>query len=154
VQDIKVILVSLGTHFFWNIATVRAIIPGQLPDESILQPISPGFAQYPEKSFEFIVGRAESLDPDRNVVLISTAGGNVVQNYDMLVLATGADSIGDTPWKPKGSYDETKKKLHEVQERIKTARSILVAGAGVTGIEVAGELGYEYGKTKKIILVC
>ena len=59
------------------------------------------------------------------------------------------------PFKSLSSTEETKKSLHEWAERIKSAKSIVVAGAGITGIEVAGELGQEYGITgqKQITLI-
>ena len=33
------------------------------------------------------------------------------------------------------------------------ARTIFIAGAGVTGVEAAGELAFEYKREKEIILV-
>jgi NADH dehydrogenase FAD-containing subunit len=60
------------------------------------------------------------------------------------------------PFKNLSSTEETKDALHSWGERIKAAKSIVVAGAGSTGVEVAGELGQEYGVTgkKQITLVC
>jgi hypothetical protein len=43
--------------------------------------------------------------------------------------------------------------LHKVQEQVKAAKTIVVGGAGATGVETSGELGYEYGKDKEITLV-
>jgi NADH dehydrogenase FAD-containing subunit len=60
------------------------------------------------------------------------------------------------PFKNLSSTEETKKSLHDWAERISSAKSIVVAGAGATGIELAGELGQEYASTgkKEITLVC
>jgi NADH dehydrogenase FAD-containing subunit len=60
------------------------------------------------------------------------------------------------PFKNLSSTEATKAALHDWAERIKAAKSIVVAGAGLTGIELAGELGQEYGITgqKQITLVC
>ena len=58
------------------------------------------------------------------------------------------------PWKGSLSgYEATRDGLHKVQGQVKAAKSIVVGGAGPTGIEVAGELGFEYGKNKEITLV-
>jgi len=71
-----------------------------------------------------------------------------------LVLATGSRTPHDyVPWKAHGTYEEVRTLLHQTAEKAKAAQHIVVAGAGPTGVEVAGELGYEYGKTKKIILL-
>jgi hypothetical protein len=58
------------------------------------------------------------------------------------------------PFKTLGSTGSTKAALHELRERVGKAKFIVVAGPGVTGIEIAGELGTTYGKEKEIILVC
>jgi apoptosis-inducing factor 2 len=42
------------------------------------------------------------------------------------------------------------KDIDEFSEKIKNAKSILVAGGGIVGCEVAGELAVAYGKEKKI----
>ncbi|POR36299.1 Pyridine nucleotide-disulfide oxidoreductase, FAD/NAD(P)-binding domain protein, partial [Tolypocladium paradoxum] len=51
-----------NSHFYWNIASVRAVIPRAVKDEALLQPIAPGLAQYPPGSVEFVVGAATGLD--------------------------------------------------------------------------------------------
>ncbi|KAF7547601.1 hypothetical protein G7046_g8952 [Stylonectria norvegica] len=45
VKDLKVILISKNSHFYWNLASVRAVIPGVLSDNKLLAPIAPGLAQ-------------------------------------------------------------------------------------------------------------
>jgi apoptosis-inducing factor 2 len=50
VKDLKVILVSPNTHFYWNLAAVRGVIPGTFTDNELFLPIQPGFARYPEAS--------------------------------------------------------------------------------------------------------
>ncbi|KAH6659002.1 hypothetical protein BKA67DRAFT_529190 [Truncatella angustata] len=151
VQDLKVILVSKNSHFYWNLASVRAIIPGILKDEEYSQPIEKGFAKYPSDAFEFIVGTASATDLDAKSVTVSTAdGGERVLSYDHLVLATGTRTAGDevVPWKANGSHEEIMDSLHKTAEKVAAAKHIVVAGAGATGVEVAGELGFEYGKNK------
>jgi NADH dehydrogenase FAD-containing subunit len=153
VPELKVILVSTSSHLFWNVASPRAIIPKQLPDEQVFQPIEPAFAKYPSGSFEFIVGAAKNVEPTTNTVQVSTKEGEKALSYDALVVTTGAGAIGGAPWKLLGSYEETVAVLHETQEKVQKAQSIVVGGGGVTGVETAGELGYEYGTTKEITLV-
>lgn len=95
--DVKVILVTKSTHFYFNLATPRAIIPGQFADEKFFQAIAPGFKQYSNK-FELIIGTAEKLDLASKNVVISGGDGEKVIGYDELVLATGSSTRGDVPW--------------------------------------------------------
>ncbi|KAI1769459.1 FAD/NAD(P)-binding domain-containing protein [Hypoxylon sp. FL1150] len=152
--DLKVILVSKNSHFFWNLASVRAIVPGQLKEEQYSLPIENGFAKYPADSFEFIVGSAEAVDVAEKTVKVSTQGGERVLTYDHLVCATGTRAVDNAvPWKSNGTYEETAAVLAKIQAKVATAKHIVVAGAGATGVEAAAELAFEYGKQKEIHLL-
>lgn len=153
-DPVKIVLISPNTHLYWNIATTRAIIPGQISTEDLFQEIAPGFKQYAPGQFEFITATAKHLNLEDKTVTVSAATGQKLINYDMLILATGSSvNTGDFPFKGRGSTQETKDALLAFQERVKNAKSIVVAGAGLTGVETAGSLAYEYGTKKQVILV-
>lgn len=136
-------------------ASVRAIVPGQIKDEQLFQPLAAAFERYPKDSYEIIVGSAGKVDTASKTVLVSLPGSDRTLNYDHLVVATGSRSTTSTvPWKVLDSYDETVSLLDSTRERVQSAKHIVVAGAGATGVEVAGELGFEYGKDKEVTLLC
>ncbi|KAI1399520.1 FAD/NAD(P)-binding domain-containing protein [Hypoxylon fuscum] len=154
VKDLKVILVSKNSHFFWNLASVRAVVPGLLKEEQYSQPIEKGFSKYDAETFEFIVGSAEGVDTVGHTVKVLTKDGERVLSYDHLVLATGTRTVNsDMPWKSNGTYEETAAALAQVQSKIKSAKHIVVAGGGATGVETAAELAFEYGKDKEVVLL-
>lgn len=148
----KVTLVSRDTHFWWNIAAPRALIPGQFSTEKLFEPIAPGFKQYGEK-FEFVLGSATGIDVEGKKLVVATSDGEKRIEYDNLIIGSGATTKIDGPWKSSGSTDGLKERFLDVQRRVKDAETIVIVGAGPTGVETAGELGFEYGKSKKIILV-
>ncbi|KAI1360485.1 hypothetical protein F5Y08DRAFT_46777 [Xylaria arbuscula] len=152
VNGLKVILVSKNSHFYWNLAAVRAIVPGVLKPEQYARPIAAGFAQYPKDSFEFIVGTAENVDTANQTVkvLVTEDGSERELVYDCLVVATGTRNAGttDVPWKNNGTHEEITALISETQEKVKAAKSITVAGAGATGVETAAELAFEYGNPR------
>jgi len=150
---VKVILVSPNTHHYWNVASTRALVPGQIPDEKIFQAIAPGFKQYPSDLFEFINASADNLNVEAKKVTIASSAGQQSLSYDILILATGSNTKEDVPFKGCGTTEATKDALHIFQNKVKQAHSIYIAGAGATGVEVTGELAFEYGKQKKITLV-
>lgn len=145
---LKITLISPNTHIYWNMAAPRAAI-GLYADEKVFQPIAPGFKQYGDK-FEFIVSTAETLDTQAKTV--GLAGGKMLQ-YDFLILATGSRTKEVTPFKGLGSTENTKEALHTLQEKMKQSKTIVIAGSGPTGIELAAELTFEYGKKKQVHLV-
>ena len=153
-HGLKVFLVSPNSHFYWNLAAVRGVIPGAIPDEQLFLPIEPGFAQYSTENFEFVLGKAERLNPERNT--IEVARNDRTQrslSYDQLVVATGSQICSNLPFKLIGTHEETLAALHSLQKQIDVAKSIVVAGAGPTGVETAGELAAAYGGEKDITLI-
>ncbi|KAI1325290.1 FAD/NAD(P)-binding domain-containing protein [Xylariaceae sp. FL0255] len=159
VKDLKVILVSKNSHFYWNMASVRAIVPGVLTEEQYSQPIAPGFSKYGPDAFEFIIGTAESVDPETKSVKVTTTSAEGTNGtteprtltYDHLVIATGTRAIANAsavPWKNSGTHEEIKALLSETQSKVQAANHIVVAGAGPTGVEAAAELAFEYGNPK------
>ena len=131
-------------------ASPRGVVPGQLTDEKLFQPIAAGFSRYPSSQFEFVLAKAESLDTEAKTVGIT--GGETL-NYDYLILATGSRTKNHTPFKGLESTEETRDALHDFQSEVTKSKNIVIAGAGVTGVEAAGELAFEYGREKKITLV-
>ncbi|KAL3490617.1 putative apoptosis-inducing factor [Aspergillus germanicus] len=159
-SPVKITLISRDTHLYWNLAAPRAVVSAkEVPDEKIFVPIAEGFKQYPKGMFELVTGSAVGVDATSKVVSVSVAGEGqpgektrIEISYDTLVLCTGSDTKVATPFKSRGSTEATKSALHEYQRLIKAAKKILVAGAGPTGVETAGELAFEYGSAKRIIL--
>ncbi|KAH8884770.1 FAD/NAD(P)-binding domain-containing protein [Thozetella sp. PMI_491] len=153
-KDLKVVLVSQNSHFYWNLASIRYIIPGQVKDEQLFQPLEAALKRYPAESWELVIGTAEASDFAAKTVEVKTAEGPKTLSYDHLVLATGARTPGnDVPWKAVGTYESTLALLNSTAEKVKAANHIIVAGGGATGLELAGELGCEFGKTKEIVLL-
>ena len=150
IGPLRVTLVSPNTHFYWSMASPRGVVPGQIADEKLFQPIANGFSKYSAAQFQFILAKAERLDVEAKIVGIST--GETLE-YDYLIAATGSRTRAHTPFKGLGSTKETRDALHDFQSEVKEAKTIVIAGAGVTGVEAAGELAFEYGREKKIVLV-
>jgi apoptosis-inducing factor 2 len=149
----KITMVSPNSDLYWNMASPRGVLPNQLKDEDLFQPIAAGFAQYPVGCFEFILGAAKAVDLEAKTVEVSGPDGHRSLGYDLLILATGSRTKDGSPFKALNSTEATKRAVHDMQIRIGKAQSIVIAGAGVTGIEIAGELGYRYGKEKQVVLV-
>ncbi|KAI1138849.1 FAD/NAD(P)-binding domain-containing protein [Hypoxylon sp. FL0543] len=164
--DLRVVLVSPNTHFYWGLASVRFVLPTQqhgITEDKYLIPIEEQFARYPNKAqFEFVAGAAKQLHPDRNSVTVARnakAGGAAPEEveiaYHTLIVATGTTYRGGMPWKALGTTEDTRAAVAQLRKQIDAAQTIVVAGAGATGVEFTGELAAAYGKggKKKITLV-
>ncbi|KAK6540793.1 hypothetical protein TWF694_008183 [Orbilia ellipsospora] len=153
-DGLRVVLVSPNSHFYWNLAAVRGVVPGAIPDEELFFPIQPAFSKYASENFEFVLGKADRLESESNKVHIACNDGSTREiSYDHLVVASGSSIRHNLPFKSLGTHEATITVLHELQSKIQSANSIVVAGAGPTGVETAGELAAAYGSTKKIMLI-
>ncbi|KAL4723840.1 hypothetical protein ACLX1H_009485 [Fusarium chlamydosporum] len=154
IPNLKVILVSPNTHFFWNVAATRGIIPDAIPDQQLFLPIHPGFEQYSSENFEFVLGKADSINAESSIAHVICNNGPAREiNYDELVVATGSCLASGLPLKPIGTHQETMSAWKQLKSQVGGAKSIVVAGAGATGTEVAGELAARYGSSKDISLI-
>ncbi|KAI0457038.1 putative FAD binding protein [Xylaria acuta] len=160
--DLRVVLVSPHDTFYWKIASVRFALPDQMAEDKYMYPLAEQFTSYPAGRFELVIGAAETLDPEKNTVGVRVGGGGGDGDgelrsieYHTLVVATGSRYRDDMPWKEVGTSAQTRASLARLRTAIRDARSIVVAGAGLTGVEFAGELGSAYGKPglKEITLV-
>lgn len=168
-----VTVIAPNTKAFWNIAAPRLLLEPELIDtqtdqlfvslESTLREFIPIDSPH---TLNIIQGKVILVDSANNEVtylLLNNEGKNrespdmndfVAQTmrYECLILATGASS-SSAAFKLNGSSEETKNTILKISKEIKEASSICVVGAGPVGVELAGELGFKYGKTKKITLV-
>ncbi|KAL8392843.1 hypothetical protein RB595_002867 [Gaeumannomyces hyphopodioides] len=160
---LKVVLVSPNTHLYWCLASVRGVLPGAdggFGDDKLFYDIAPGFAKYGPDQFEFVLGSATALDPAAKTVAVQPSGESESAEpktigYDYVVVATGSSARDGMPWKTTGDTDATRAALEQWRQKVAAAKSIVVAGAGLTGIEVAGELGDAYASkgTKDVTIV-
>lgn len=157
-----------NSHFFWNLATVRSIVPNTIPTADLFTPLADALARYPADTYELVIGSATHADFDAKTVSVSVSDsdGAVPRDlaYDQLVLATGSRCVTtDVPWKLVDDYARTVALLDATRDKVRTAENVVVAGAGATGVELAAELGFEYGggpgsvkggSKKEVLLLC
>ncbi|KAL7270950.1 hypothetical protein RUND412_006327 [Rhizina undulata] len=160
----KIVLVNPSTHYYYNMAAPRAIIgPSALGkgQASLNIPIADGFKKYPASRFEFIQGKATGVLSGENIVVVQTFTDDTVHlaqesrlEYSQLVVATGANAIDGGVFKQTatGTLKELKIQLAGMAAAIEAASTILLSGAGSTGVETAGEIASKY-PAKKVILV-
>ncbi|CAG8330470.1 unnamed protein product [Penicillium salamii] len=141
-QPYHLTLVSPSSHFYWKVAAPRALVePSQNNNEPFVA-IADGFKDYPASQFTF--SQAEAIQVDEKARILHAKSPRTNENtsvkYDCLVIATGTSSHSPL-FSLKGPHTQTKNELEHIQDRLRDAQSILVAGGGPTGVETAGELG-------------
>lgn len=146
-ESYQVVLISTSSQTMCRPATPRALISDSMfQQDKLFVSIPKSFSQYAPGSFIFEQATATALDHENRTVSVLLAksddSGNAELriNYHALVIATGSS----TPSPLLGlNRDETalRSSWATFRKVLPSARHIVVAGGGASGVEVAGELG-------------
>ncbi|KAL7660696.1 hypothetical protein ACMYSQ_000145 [Aspergillus niger] len=166
---IKILLINPTPNFYWAIAAPRILAkPTAFSESQYLIPIADGFTKYSPEVFEFILGRATSLDFENKLLQVEESTTNNTKKtpreikYDYLVIASGSTPSassssplfpGETenkdadrkeviyPFKLSPTSTSTiTETIQSAQSTISTSKKITIIGAGPIGVELAGEL--------------
>lgn len=141
-ETYQVVMISAASEAMCRPGCPRALLSDAMFDQTrFFVSVPKQFEQYPKDSFRFIQGIAVNLDHQNRTVAYSVAGGPPeLISFHALVIGTGAS----TP-SPLFSFNKDEKILRAGWATFRTAlpsaKSIVIAGGGPTGVETAGELG-------------
>lgn len=150
-QKVTVTIIA-PSEFTWNnTAAPRLLIELERKNETLVN-----LKELVEKKIAasihegaFIKSVVTAADLDEKTIIYN----NETISYDYLILATGS-RYESNAFKLSATEDHTSTliAIDDLVSKINAAKSIAIIGAGPTGVETAGELGYNYGKEKKIDL--
>ncbi|MBA5604117.1 FAD-dependent oxidoreductase [Duganella sp. FT3S] len=131
-QDtLDVTLVDPKTYFEVPMALPRLLVePNALPAQLRYQHFLPGVRH--------VQGKAVSIAA-RSVV-VDTGAGSVTIPFDFAVVATGSRCVDPLIKAEVAGEGARRAQIADAQQRLKTARSVVVAGGGPVGVEIAAEL--------------
>jgi len=138
----EVVLVSASTQAMCRPACPRALITDDMFSQTkLFVDIEKQFEQYPAKKFNFVCATATALDHINRTVSITLRAGDVhTLDFHVLVVATGAST--PSPLLGLNTDEESLRRTWvQFREALPAAKSIVIAGGGPAGVEVAGELG-------------
>ncbi|OJJ68250.1 hypothetical protein ASPBRDRAFT_58279 [Aspergillus brasiliensis CBS 101740] len=162
---IKILLINPTPTFYWAIAAPRILTkPTAFTESQYLIPIIDGFKKYSSDVFEFVLGKATSIDFANKTIHLeeytNTTESEILPReiqYDYLVISSGSTPSASLGRIPGGNENEKgeiypfklsptstttiSEAIQSAQEVISSAKRIVVIGAGPIGVEIAGELG-------------
>jgi NADH dehydrogenase FAD-containing subunit len=138
-----VYLVNPSSTFYHRSAAPRAAASLHLVNNiKMFSDIPSGFRQYDPDTFTFMRGAATAMDTSKRVIKIKCAEGDeAVIHYHALVLATGVSTYSPILSTYQTSLEELKKTILDMNAKVKSAKSIIIAGGGPSAVELAGEIG-------------
>ncbi|KAH8689432.1 FAD/NAD(P)-binding domain-containing protein [Talaromyces proteolyticus] len=130
-DNYRVSIISTSSHFFCRPTCPRALVSeSSFPRDKLFVPLTTVFAQYPTSSITIVHGTAVKLDHTNREQELG---------YHALIIATGATA--KSPLHGLFSdHTRTEEAWSLFQKKLPSAKSIIIAGGGPTGVETAGEL--------------
>lgn len=109
--------------------------------EKLFLDIEPGYRQY-GASATLIQGKAVAWDEKARTVTIEKSDGtSETLSYWALILATGTRASSPLFSLQGTAHTDVLNAQDALHKRIRSAREIVIAGGGASGVETAGELG-------------
>lgn len=147
-QDLYKITVIDQNDYFEHICTnFKSFVDEDFPDR-ILRPLEKTAQSFDK--IDFLQATLLNVNLDDTVTVQLKDGTSESVQFDYLVLCTGFSYSKPIKDASALTLGDRKKSLKEFNAQIAKAKSVLVAGAGVVGVELVGELAVKYGKEKKI----
>ncbi|CAO2657186.1 Nn.00g033120.m01.CDS01 [Neocucurbitaria sp. VM-36] len=138
----QIIIISSSSEVICRPACPRALISDDMfPQHKLFAATTEHLKQYGQDTCSFVQGSASQIDHERNTVLVKLCNGEKkVFDFCSLVIATGASTCS-----PLLGLNTDSTSLREswaiFRKALPSTKSILIAGGGPAGVEVAGELG-------------
>lgn len=152
VQELVNIIVIAPSDFAWNnAASPRLLIEPERKQETIVdfRNLVESRIQNSIHQGKFIKSTVTNVDLDERKLSYD----DQILTYDYLIIASGSRYINNA-FKLSNScdYKQSFEEIDQLSQKISLAKTIAIIGGGATGVEVAGEIGFKYGKSKKIDL--
>jgi len=138
-----VYLINPSPNWYFRIASPRtATSTKRMPLEKIIFDIKEAFKKYSMDDFTFVEASVTNLDtPARTVSYKSTKSIQAEQlSYHALVVATGSRTYYQAFSQSEGSQ-EVIDAIKTTNEKVESAKDIVIVGGGPTAIEFAAEVG-------------
>ena len=136
----RVVLIDASSHFYYKTAAPRALVDSKaMPHKDIFTPIEQGFKQYGANGVTFHHAEVTSIDRAESLVHFKMNGGGKGEvKYYALIIATGTRT--PTPLTSlHGDYSVSQRAIDSMNDRLRTAKEVIITGGGPVGIETAGE---------------
>lgn len=141
-ETCKIVLINPSSQVFCRPACPRAMIAESMFDQNrLFVDISTQLQQHGPQRFEFLQGKAIKLDhKGRYVTILKHDSLVAIRGFHVLVIATGSA----TPSPLLGITQDTeflRDCWKSFRQSLSSAKHIVIAGGGPSGVEAAGELG-------------
>ena len=152
-RSYHVTVVGPSTSFYFKIAMPRVIAdPSRIDLDQAIVSHSEYFSNYSASDYSFVQGLATAVDGFSKTITVQLSNGSTdTLRYDSLIISTGATSSSPL-WTVKDDLSSTRAEISRLHSSIPKAETVLIAGGGPVGVELAGEIATKYPKARITLL--
>jgi NADH dehydrogenase FAD-containing subunit len=145
-QDVQVTLISASDTFVERIR-LHEVAAGHPPKSNKISHMLRG------TKVDFVQAWVKAINLDAKHIELQTESGKQTHSYDKLVYALGSTvSRDEIQGVGEHAFTLDPNSASLLNERLKTAKRVIVIGGGLTGIEVATEIAESHPNLKVIML--
>ncbi|XP_014552387.1 hypothetical protein COCVIDRAFT_110362 [Bipolaris victoriae FI3] len=135
------IIAPSSTWYYRNASPRVAASTDRMSTEKVLFNLHDAFKQYSNEDFSFVEATATGLDTSAQKVSYRSKNGKEEQTlpYHALIVATGSNTYF-TAFSMSGDAQDTLDSIASTNEKVASAKKIVIAGGGATAVEFAGEV--------------
>lgn len=137
-----VYLINPSSKWWYRVASPRvAASTSRMSTEKILFDINAGLKQYSKDDITFVEGTAIGLSEQNRTVTYrrNQASGEETLPYHALIVATGSRTYHQA-FSMSADAQTTLDSIKYTNEKVRTAKDIVIVGGGPTAVEFAGEV--------------
>ncbi|KAF2624808.1 FAD/NAD(P)-binding domain-containing protein [Macroventuria anomochaeta] len=137
-----VYLINPSSDWWFRVASPRvAASTSRMASEKILFDIRPGLKRYSKDDITFIEGTATGLSEPTRAVTYRRSGASIEEtlSYHALIVATGSRTYHQA-FSMSAATQTTLDSIKYTNEKVRTAKDIVIVGGGPTAVEFAGEV--------------
>ena len=140
---VAVTLIDRQDYLDWSLASPRSLVaPEDVNTHSYCMPMTAVVKHVGGPNAKFVQASVETIHPKS----VALQDGTVLE-ADTIVVAVGGHYANGALWKPLPHHTTKEARIQAFRDenkKLANCQSVVVAGAGPTGVEVAGELQAAY----------
>ncbi|MEO7017691.1 MAG: FAD-dependent oxidoreductase [Leifsonia sp.] len=148
--DVRVTVVNPRPRFVERVR-LHEVVAGTVSD------VSRPLREILHSDAQVVVGEARLIEPERNVVHVSTEDGSSEIGYDELVYAVGSRGVSHTPGAREHAFSvadaESADRAAHAIAALPATGHVVVVGGGLTGVETASEIAETRQELRVTLLV-
>lgn len=148
---IKITVVDRQNYMDWSVASARMLVqPDSMDTYGYALPLNNVYKHLGKDYITFVHSAVQKISSNS----VTLENGTILE-ADVIVIAIGGQYANGSIWKPLPEHTTKEIRIaafRSLREKVVASKSIIVTGAGPTGVEIAAEIKSEFPNINVILI--